>query len=158
MALNPVHESASAPSTTRPEPIPMLDLKRQYAAIKDDVAAAVERVMSSQYLIGGPELEGFERESAEYLGVRSSLGCASGTDALWLALRGCGVEENSSVVTTPFSFFASVSCIVRCGATPIVADVDPETLNLDPGKVESALKRGLQSTHSLHHLGLGKGN
>ncbi len=142
MALNPVHESASAPSTTRPEPIPMLDLKRQYAAIKDDVAAAVERVMSSQYLIGGPELEGFERESAEYLGVRSSLGCASGTDALWLALRGCGVEENSSVVTTPFSFFASVSCIVRCGATPILADVDPETLNLDPGKVESALKRG----------------
>ena len=120
----------------------MLDLKRQYAAIKDDVAAAVERVMTSQYLIGGPELDGFERESAEFLGVRSSLGCASGTDALWLALRGCGVEENSGVVTTPFSFFASVSSIVRCGATPILADVDPGTLNLDPAKVESALKRG----------------
>jgi len=120
----------------------MLDLKRQYAAIKDDIAAAVEGVMSSQHLIGGPELEGFERESAEYLGVRSSLGCASGTDALWLALRGCGVEEGTSVVTTPFSFFASVSSIVRCGATPVLADVDPGTLNLDPGRVESALKRG----------------
>ncbi len=142
MAVNSVHEPAPASSTTRPEPVPMLDLKRQYAAIKDDVAAAIERVVSSQYLIGGPELEGFERESAEYLGVQSSLGCASGTDALWLALRGCGVDVNTSVVTTPFSFFASVSSIVRCGATPILADVDSGTLNLSPAKVEAALKRG----------------
>ena len=120
----------------------MLDLKRQYATIKDDVDAAVERVMTSQHFIGGPELDGFERESAEYLGAKASIGCASGTDALWLALRGCGVEENTSVVTTPFSFFASVSSIVRCGATPVLADVDPATLNLDPNRVEAALKRG----------------
>ena len=98
--------------------------------------------MTTQHFIGGPELDGFERESAEYLGARASVGCASGTDALWLALRGCGVEEDTSVVTTPFSFFASVSSIVRCGATPVLADVDPATLNLDPAKVEAALKRG----------------
>ncbi len=120
----------------------MLDLKRQYESIKEEIAEAMERVLSSQHFIGGPELEGFERESAEYLGARASIGCASGTDALWLALRACGVEENSSVITTPFSFFASVSSIVRCGATPILADIDPGTLNLDPAKVEAALKRG----------------
>src|SRR5580693_6517258 len=141
MAVKSVQDPASASSNFRQEPIPMLDLKRQYAAIKVDVDAAVERVMTSQHFIGGPELDGFERESAEYLGAKSSIGCASGTDALWLALRACGVEENTSVVTTPFSFFASVSSIVRCGATPILADVDPATLNLDPGKVDSALKR-----------------
>lgn len=120
----------------------MLDLKRQYAPLRPEMEAAIERVLSSQHFIGGPELDGFERESAQYLDVGESIGCASGTDALWLALRACGVEENTSVVTTPFSFFASVSSIARCGATPVLADVDPATLNLDPAKVEDALKRG----------------
>ncbi len=120
----------------------MLDLKRQYESIKDEIAAAIEDVLTSQHFIGGPALDSFERESAEYLGVRASIGCASGTDALWLALQACGVGPNTSVITTPFSFFATVSSIVRCGATPILADIDPATLNLDPGKVESALKRG----------------
>lgn len=120
----------------------MLDLKRQYAPLRPEMEAAIERVLSSQHFIGGPELDGFERESAQYLGVGESIGCASGTDALWLALRACGVEENTSVATTPFSFFASVSSIARCGATPVLADVDPATLNLDPAKVEDALKRG----------------
>jgi dTDP-4-amino-4,6-dideoxygalactose transaminase len=141
MAVNLAKDPA-APSPSNPEPVPMLDLKRQHAALRDDIAVAVERVMATQHFIGGPELDTFEHESAEYLGVRASLGCASGTDALWLALRGCGVEENTSVITTPFSFFASVSAIVRCGATPVLADVEPATLNLDPAKVESALKRG----------------
>ncbi len=142
MSVKSVQDVVTPSSTSRNESIPMLDLKRQYVAIKDDVDAAVERVMTSQHFIGGPELDGFERESADYLGVKASVGCASGTDALWLSLRGCGVEENTGVVTTPFSFFASVSSIVRCGATPVLADVDPATLNLDPNKVEAALKRG----------------
>jgi dTDP-4-amino-4,6-dideoxygalactose transaminase len=142
MAVKSVQDPASTSSTSRQEPIPMLDLKRQYAAIKDDIDAAVEQVMTSQHFIGGPQLDGFERESAEYLGAKASIGCASGTDALWLALRSCGVEENTSVVTSPFSFFASVSSIVRCGATPVLADIDPATLNLDPARVEVALKRG----------------
>ncbi len=119
----------------------MLDLKRQYESIKDELAPAVEQVLASQYYIGGPQLSGFEQESAEYLGVKASVGCASGTDALWLALLASGVSAGSSVVTTPFSFFASVSSIVRCGATPILADVDPATLNLDPAKVDVALKQ-----------------
>ena len=119
----------------------MLDLKRQYESIADEVKAAIERVLTTQHFIGGAELEGFERESAEYLGVRASVGCASGTDALWLALLASGVGPETSVVTTSFSFFASVSTIVRCGATPLLADVDPATLNLDPVAAESALKQ-----------------
>src|SRR5271166_5123121 len=123
------------------EAVPMLDLKRQYASIADDVKAALERVLTSQHFIGGAELEGFERESAGYLDVHASVGCASGTDALWLALLASGIGPDTSVITTPFSFFATVSSIVRCGATPVLADVDPATLNLDPTDVESTLKR-----------------
>jgi dTDP-4-amino-4,6-dideoxygalactose transaminase len=119
----------------------MLDLKRQYESIADDVNAAIERVLTAQHFIGGAELEGFERESADYAGVRASVGCASGTDALWLALQASGVGPGTSVVTTPFSFFASVSSIVRCGAAPVLADIDPATLNLDPHTVESALQQ-----------------
>src|SRR5579862_1554821 len=141
MASRTLQETDQAGSRQQPAAVPMLDLKRQYAAIKPEIDAAIERVLTSQYFIGGPELHAFERESAAYLGAHHSVGCASGTDALWLALRACGVVEQSSVVTTPFSFFASVSSIVRCGATPILADVDPATLNLDPLKVEAALKR-----------------
>ena len=121
--------------------MPMLDLRRQYESIRHEVEPAVERVLASQHFIGGPELEAFERESAEYLEVRASVGCASGTDALWLALQACGIGPETRVLTTPFSFFASVSSIVRCGATPVLADIDPATFNLDPAKVELALKR-----------------
>ncbi len=142
MPADPTQNATAVISPVQHPPVPMLDLKRQYESIKDEIHAAIERVLTSQHFIGGPELEAFERESAEYLGVRASVGCASGTDALWLAFQACGVGQNTSVVTTPFSFFASVSSIVRCGATPILADVDPATLNLDPDQVENALKRG----------------
>src|SRR5271166_5256978 len=130
------------------EAVPMLDLKRQYASIADEVKAAIERVLTTQHFIGGAELEEFEHESAEYLGVHDSVGCASGTDALWLALLASGVGPDTSVVTTPFSFFASVSAIVRCGATPVLADINPATLNLEPDAAEGALKRA--RSHKVH--------
>jgi dTDP-4-amino-4,6-dideoxygalactose transaminase len=123
------------------EAVPMLDLKRQHESIADEVKSAIERVLTTQHFIGGTEVESFERESAEYLGVRACVGCNSGTDAIWLALLAAGVGPEGSVITTPFSFFASVSSIVRCGAAPVLADIDPATLNLDPAAVESALKR-----------------
>jgi dTDP-4-amino-4,6-dideoxygalactose transaminase len=142
----PTTQPAAPPlSSTAGEPIPMLDLKRQYASIKDDVAAAVERVLTTQHFIGGPELEAFERESAEYLGVRETVGCASGTDALWLALQVSGVGSDTSVITSAFSFFASVSSITRCGATPVIADIEPATLNLDPVATGKVLKRARSS-------------
>jgi dTDP-4-amino-4,6-dideoxygalactose transaminase len=117
----------------------MLDLKRQYESIKDDVAAALERVLTTQYFIGGPELDAFERESAAYLGVRASLGCSSGTDALWLALEAAGVQPGDRVITPAFTFFASASSITRCGAVPVFADIEPATLNLDPVAMEKLL-------------------
>jgi dTDP-4-amino-4,6-dideoxygalactose transaminase len=121
--------------------VPMLDLKRQYASIKDDLHAAVERVLSTQYCVGGPELDAFERESTAYLGVRSCVGCNSGTDALWLALAAVGVKPGDTVITSPFSFFASASSITRCGATPVFADINPGTLNLDPVAVQKIIQR-----------------
>ena len=139
MPPSPSSAPVSPVSSIKPEPVPMLDLKRQYESIKDDVAAAVERVLTTQYFIGGPELDAFERESAAYLGVRASLGCSSGTDALWLALTAAGVQPGDRVITPAFTFFASASSITRCGAVPVFADIEPATLNLDPAAVEKLL-------------------
>jgi dTDP-4-amino-4,6-dideoxygalactose transaminase len=132
--------SSDAPAqAAKKAPVPMLDLKRQYDAIKDEVAAAIERVLTTQYFIGGPELEAFERESAAYLGARDCVGCSSGTDALWLALESGGVQPGDRVITPPFTFFASASSITRCGATPVFVDIDPATFNLNPAAVEKVL-------------------
>ena len=122
--------------------IPVLDLKRQYREIRTEVLAAIERVCASQQFILGPEVEALEREMAAFTGAADAVGCASGTDALWLALTSAGVGPGDGVLTTPFSFFASASAIVRAGAVPVFADVDPEALNLDPKRVEAKLKAG----------------
>ena len=133
----------------------MLDLKRQYASIKDEVSEAVERVLTTQYLIGGPELDAFERESASYLGAGACMGCASGTDALWLAMAAAGVKLGDRVVTSPFTFFASASSITRCGATPVFADIDPATLSLYPAKVQKLIlaEQGISSLIPVHLYG-----
>jgi len=126
---------------TNPAPsIPLLDLRRQYERISTEVLAAVERVCASQQYILGAEVEAFERELAEFCGAREAVGCASGTDALWLALEGAGVQPGDEVLTTPFSFFASASAIVRINARPVFADIDSRTFNLDPAKVEAFLR------------------
>src|SRR6202453_743715 len=120
--------------------VPMLDLQRQYEQIRAEVLEAVGRVCASQHYVLGPEAEAFEREVADFCGTRDAVGCASGTDALWLALVAAGVQPGDQVLTTPFSFFASASAIVRAGARPVFADIDPRTFNLDPEKVESFLR------------------
>jgi len=118
----------------------MLDLARQYEQIRAEVLAAVGRVCESQHYILGAEVEAFEREIAAYCGVKHAVGCSSGTDALWLALVAAGVQPGDWVLTTPFSFFASSSAIVRAGARPIFADIDPVTFNLSPASAEQALR------------------
>lgn len=118
----------------------MLDLQRQYAQIREPVLAAIERVCDSQHFILGAEVEAFEREVAAFTGSTAAVGCASGTDALWLALAAAGIQPGDAVITTAFSFFASASAIVRAGARPVFADVDPRTLNLDPASVEAHLR------------------
>jgi dTDP-4-amino-4,6-dideoxygalactose transaminase len=120
----------------------MLDLNRQYLQVRDEVLAAIERVCASQHYILGAEVEALERELASFCGSREAIGCASGTDALWLALAAGGVQPGDQVLTTPFSFFASASAIVRAGARPVFADIDPRTFNLDPAQVESFLRSG----------------
>ncbi len=127
---------------TVPDSVPMLDLQRQYEQVRAEVLAAVGRVCASQHYILGPEVEAFERELAEFCGARAAVGCASGTDALWLALAAAGVQPGDQVLTTPFSFFASASAIVRAGARPVFADIGPLTFNLDPAQVETFLRGG----------------
>jgi dTDP-4-amino-4,6-dideoxygalactose transaminase len=115
--------------------VPLLDLRRQYEGIREEVLAAIARVCDSQGFILGPEVEALEGEIAALTGAAGAVGCASGTEALWLALVAAGVQPGDSVITTAFSFFASASAIVRAGATPILMDVDPGTLNLDAALV-----------------------
>jgi dTDP-4-amino-4,6-dideoxygalactose transaminase len=117
----------------------LLDLHRQYQSIREEVLEAIARVCDSQSFVLGPEVEALEREIALLTGAGYAVGCASGTEALWLALVAAGVKPGDSVITTPFSFFASASAIVRAGATPVFVDVDPGTLNLDPALVDRAL-------------------
>jgi len=124
----------------------LLDLGRQYTAIRDEVLAAIERVCSSQHYILGQEVESFEHELATFCEAAHAIGCASGTDAVWLALLAAGVSPGDEVITTPLSFFASASAVVRAGARPIFVDVDPHTLNLNPEQVEKYL-RSRRSTH-----------
>ena len=134
----------SKPHTLGAKPlaaVPLLDLQRQYEQIRAEVLAAVGRVCASQQYILGSEVESFERDLADFCGVKEAVGCASGTDALWLALVIAGVQPGDHVLTTPFSFFASASAIARAGARPVFADIDPVTFNLDPTQVEAHLRR-----------------
>lgn len=120
--------------------VPMLDLKRQYATIRTEIQAAIDRVCESQQLVLGEEVAAFEKESAKFVGVTETVACASGTDALWLSLQASGIGPGDSVITTSFSFFATASAILRCGARPVFVDVDPHTLNLDPAAVARRLE------------------
>ena len=120
--------------------VPQLDLRRQYAQIRDEIEETLRRVAASQQFILSDEVAAFEQEAAAYLGATFVVGCASGTDALWLALAASGVGPGDEVVTTAFSFFSSASAIVRVGARPVLMDVDPRTLNLDAALVEQRMR------------------
>lgn len=119
--------------------IPILDLKRQYASIKPDIDAAIQRVVESGRFILGPEVEALEREVATYCGVKHAIGVASGTDALLLALRALGIGPGDGVIVPSFTFFATAGVVHNVGATPIFCDIDPKTFNLDPSNVRRIL-------------------
>jgi dTDP-4-amino-4,6-dideoxygalactose transaminase len=120
--------------------VPGLDLSREYRAIGPLLLKAVEAVFSSQNFILGAQVAEFEHAAAEKCGAPYAVGCSSGTDALWLALEAAGIGPGDAVVTTAFSFFASVSAILRAGAQPLLADIDPDTFNLDPESAKSCLE------------------
>jgi dTDP-4-amino-4,6-dideoxygalactose transaminase len=117
----------------------MLDLKRQYRPIQNELMGAVGHVLENQQFILGEQVAAFEKAAAAQLRVAHAVGCSSGTDALWLALAAAGIGPGMSVVTTPFSFFASTSSILRAGATPLMTDIEPTTFNLNPSAVEAVL-------------------
>jgi dTDP-4-amino-4,6-dideoxygalactose transaminase len=122
--------------------IPQLDLSRQYELIRHDVLSAIERVCATQQFVLGGEVTALEQEISAFLSVKETVGCASGTEALWLALVACDVKAGDLVATTPFSFFASASAIVRTGARPVFIDVEPGTLNISAEALARQLSRG----------------
>jgi dTDP-4-amino-4,6-dideoxygalactose transaminase len=136
------------------QPFPFIDLKAQYRAIKPEIDAAIERVMDSQQFILGPEIESFETEVAEYCGSRFAIACASGSDALLLALMALQIGPGDEVVTTPFTFVATAGAIARLGARPVFVDIDPSTYNIDSGKLPSAITSQTRAIIPVHLFGM----
>ena len=127
--------------------VPMLDFSREFAEIRDEVLAAIASVCESQRFILGPEVGRFEEAAAAACGVPFAIGCASGTDALWLSLAALKIGPGDAVITTPFSFFATVSSILRCGAKPILADIDEKTFNLSSEATRDVVKNASGHKH-----------
>lgn len=133
--------------------IPSFDLTRNYVRVKEEVNVAVRRVLDTQHFILGPEVEALERELASYLEVKNTIGCASGTDSLILAMMTLNLEPGDEVITTPFTFFATASCITRNGGTPVFADVDPFTYNIKSEEVLSKLTPRTRAVLPVHLFG-----
>ena len=133
--------------------IPMVDLKGQYHALKDEIDAALLEALSATQFILGPNVQAFEQEAAEYLGVEHAVGVASGTDALHLALAAAGIGEGDEVITTPFTFIATAEAISYVGATPVFVDIDPYTFNIDLDQIEQAITAKTRAVIPVHLFG-----
>jgi dTDP-4-amino-4,6-dideoxygalactose transaminase len=133
--------------------VPFLDLKAQYQRIKPEIDKAVSDVISEQYFILGPKVEAFEKAIAAYSKVRHAIGVASGSDALTLALLAVGVGSGDEVITTPFTFFATAGSISQTGARPVFVDIDPQTYNLDPAKIEAHITAKTRAIIPVHLFG-----
>jgi len=133
--------------------IPVLDLAPQVETHWSELNRAIQRVLRSTHFILGPEEQAFEREVADYLGTRHAIGCNSGTDALFMALRALGIGPGDEVITTPFTFFATAEAISHVGATPVFVDVDPASMNLDPALVERAITPRTRALLPVHLFG-----
>ncbi|HQR39291.1 MAG TPA: DegT/DnrJ/EryC1/StrS family aminotransferase [Blastocatellia bacterium] len=147
---NTVSDTAGVPHAG---PVPMLDLKPQFAEMRDEVLAAVTRVFDTQHFILGPEGAALEREIAAYVGAEHAVGCASGSDALLLAFMALDIKAGDEVVTSPFTFFATAGSIARLGAKPVFVDIEPETFNIDPARIESVVTWRTKALCPVHLYG-----
>src|SRR5208282_2322872 len=145
---------AHAQTTSLLEPVPQLDLAAQYAAIGAEIRTAVERVLASQQFILGGDGAAFEHEIAQFCGVVHGVGVASGTDALILALRACGVQAGDEVLIPPFTFVATGSAVSALGAKPVFGDIRPDTYNLDPSDLARRLTPRTRAIIAVHLYGL----
>jgi dTDP-4-amino-4,6-dideoxygalactose transaminase len=125
----------------------MLDFSRQYQQVREEILAAIEQVCDSQHFILGQPVQQFEAAAAQFCDVAHGIGCASGTDALWLALAAAEIAPGDAVLTSPFTFFSTVSSIIRVEARPILVDIDPKTYNLDPARAAATLKSLPKDSH-----------
>jgi dTDP-4-amino-4,6-dideoxygalactose transaminase len=133
--------TAAAPTTSGAINVPLLDLKAQYAPIKNEIKAAIEAVLESQYFIMGPQVGELEKDIAAYVGAKHAIGCASGSDAIILALLALGIGRDDEVICPSFTFFATGGYVARAGAIPVYVDNDPVTYNMDPDSVRKAAKK-----------------
>ena len=133
--------------------IQFVDLITQYQSIKEEIDAAISRVILKGIYIMGPEVQSFEEEMSSYLGVNYAVGVASGTDALHLALLACDIKPGDEVITTPFTAPATTEVIKHCGATPVFVDIDPKTYNIDPSKIEKKISRKTKAIIPVHLYG-----
>ena len=138
---------------TEPKNVPLLDLKAQYATIKGEIQEALDRVIESQHFINGPEVEALENEVAAYSQCAYGIGVSSGTDVLLVALMALCLEDGDEVITTPYTFVATMTAPIRLGAKPVLVDIDPQTFDLDPNRVEDAVTSRTRALLPVHLFG-----
>ncbi len=133
--------------------VPLFDMRLQYRGLQKAIEEAIQRVLQSGQVILGPEVAAFENEVARYLGVGYAVGCASGTDALLLALKALDIGPGDEVIVPAFTFFATAASVVRAGATPVFADVEADTANLDPRDVAERITSRTRAVIAVHLFG-----
>ena len=134
--------------------IPLVDLKKQYRSIKQEIDTAVKKVLKDARFILGPEVELLEKEIAKYCGTKFAIGAASGTDALVLSLSALDINKDDEVITTPFTFIATTEAICRAGAKPVFCDIDYDTYNIDADKIEAKITKRTKAILAVHLYGL----
>lgn len=152
--MQPVAQITTSGRQTERASLPFTDLRAQFITIKDEIARAVSRVMENGQFILGQEVVSFENAMAVFVGTQFAVGCASGSDALLLALLALGIGPGDEVITTPFTFVATVGAVARVGARPVFVDIQPETFNLDPGLLERAINERTRAIIPVHLFGL----